>query len=262
MIVYMGILVTILIMGQVSSAESRKSMVINFVKAHEGCSKEDVVQGLHDDISRVTIFNIIKELKNAGVLDVKRDKPNSRAVRLHVHEQSLLVTVPKDLDEFEAAFFPLLDDMIKFQEAEKARPDRFDRIDDTSDLIATVIMMFFDMAKKYQLSAIFGWPGQLKDKALMELNSLVLTRIGAMQARMTKALKSSKSGDLTVFVAPAVWRELKFTDKALQRHDLFVRYGMGDKEEKVTACLKNIGGRNTRQLIDHFVSTTENNRRM
>jgi len=73
--------------------------------------KEDVVEGLKDQISRVPVFDILKELLQDGtIIDVST---NRRDHKLYVNDDNLLVSVPRELEEFEKAFISLLQKSIK-----------------------------------------------------------------------------------------------------------------------------------------------------
>jgi hypothetical protein len=39
--------------------EARRKLVLEFVRTHQGCMKEDVVEGIKDQISRVTVYGTL-----------------------------------------------------------------------------------------------------------------------------------------------------------------------------------------------------------
>ena len=86
--------------------EIRKKLVLDFVRTHQGCTKEHVVEGLKNEVSRVPIFDILTGLLKDSILIDK--SANRRDHRLYVNGDNLLVTVPTELEVFEMAYDRLL----------------------------------------------------------------------------------------------------------------------------------------------------------
>jgi hypothetical protein len=88
------------------SEEERRKIITGFISRHQGCKAEEVVDGIKDRISRVPFFNTLKILIEEGI--VKDDASNRRDHKLYVDEKNLLVSVPRELQDFEEAFVNLL----------------------------------------------------------------------------------------------------------------------------------------------------------
>jgi hypothetical protein len=73
--------------------------------------KEDVVEGIKDQISRVTVYGTLKELLEDRRL--RDDSTNRRDHKLYVNTDNLLVSVPRELEKFEKAYLNLLHNSIK-----------------------------------------------------------------------------------------------------------------------------------------------------
>jgi hypothetical protein len=86
--------------------EERGRIIIEYISIHQGCKAEEVVDGVKDHISRVPVFKILKALIEEGI--VKDETSNRRDCKLFVAENNLLVSIPKELQDFEAAFLNLL----------------------------------------------------------------------------------------------------------------------------------------------------------
>lgn len=86
--------------------EQRRIIITKFISVHQGCKAEEVVDGVRDHISRVPAFNTLRALIMDGI--VKDKATNRRDHSLYVDEGNLLVSVPKELEEFGKAYITLL----------------------------------------------------------------------------------------------------------------------------------------------------------
>jgi hypothetical protein len=92
-------------------AETRRKLVLEYVRIHPGCMKEDITEGLKNSISRVPVFNTLRDLLEDNAL---RDESNNRRDhKLYVNSDNLLVSVPRELEDFEKAYINLLQNSAK-----------------------------------------------------------------------------------------------------------------------------------------------------
>ena len=93
----------------------RSQAIIDFVKSHPECDKEEVVRHCFEKgiASRLTVRKIIKDLEKDGILNVIKEKDNSKSYKLTVNSENLLVIIPKDLEEIFAQFKVFLDTVKK-----------------------------------------------------------------------------------------------------------------------------------------------------
>src|SRR6266571_4178586 len=96
-------------MPEFKDLNERDFKVLNYIKENPGTSKEGVVRGLKGNPSRITILNILEELKGNEMLVERKDKPNSQLIHLYINNENLLVSVSKELDDFEKALISLLE---------------------------------------------------------------------------------------------------------------------------------------------------------
>ena len=87
--------------------EERRKTLIEFILRNQGCTKADIEKA-NIPISRKTIFKVIDELKEDGLVEEKWEKPNSREHKLFVREDNLIVRVTSELEEFEKSYRGLL----------------------------------------------------------------------------------------------------------------------------------------------------------
>lgn len=98
-------------------SQARRKILIDFIANNQGCTKADIEKA-NDviPISRKTLFKIIGELKEDGIIEEIMEKPNSREHKLFVKKDNPLVLVTSELEEFEKAYVQLLN---KFKEKSK-----------------------------------------------------------------------------------------------------------------------------------------------
>jgi hypothetical protein len=99
--------------------DDRQRIIIEFIRSKPYCNVEDVVRGVKNDISRVTVFKILHKLIESGAVRrhlENNQKRNSREHKLFVDEGNPLVSVRLELEKFESAYFDLLNKvMIEYQ---------------------------------------------------------------------------------------------------------------------------------------------------
>jgi hypothetical protein len=175
----------------------REKIIVDYVSTHQGCTAQDIVNGVIDKISRIPVFNIISQLVNDGVL--RDDKINRRDHRYFVVENNLLVTVPKDLDEFARNFYYILDkvqDSLEDNDLARKRAVRFgwsrksttpENLHQMSEVAKHVLMdpavdVFFAQVIVYNLHALSVWPSVIKDsKVLSQLYSIVFSKFNEIR---------------------------------------------------------------------------------
>lgn len=91
--------------------QARRTLALEFIRTNRGCMKEDVAEGLKNQMSRVPVFDTLKELLQDG--SIRDESTSRRDHKLYVNDDNLLVLVPRELEEFETAFNNLLHNSIK-----------------------------------------------------------------------------------------------------------------------------------------------------
>jgi len=88
------------------NSEERQRKIIEFVEDHQGYLTERVWEALEQDMSRKTFFKELVILKEKGEIIVKNK--NKRDKELYVDKNNLLISVPKELEQFEKDFVDLV----------------------------------------------------------------------------------------------------------------------------------------------------------
>jgi DNA-binding PadR family transcriptional regulator len=74
----------------------------------DGVSKADITRELIGIISKKTIYKLVDEMVENGIIEVKKDKENSRNHKLYLKGDNPMVYVRLQLNEFGHAFENLL----------------------------------------------------------------------------------------------------------------------------------------------------------
>jgi hypothetical protein len=233
--------------------EKRRKIIVDFISGHLGCNAEYVKKGVEDYIGRVKVSNIIKDLKEENIVIGKKRKPNSRDIQLYINNDNLLVSVPKELEEFEKAFFTLL--AKAKSEYEKRYFSIISRsypfIDYQSEfvmimpLITQPLQIFHEMVNVYNAYSILLWPKKIQDKdTLKELYTVVFTKIANMQVRTVEILRSlypSEQAQVNIIILNAKFLDNAYATKNItEYHETFSKFEMQKEVESVLDSMSKI----------------------
>ena len=87
---------------------NEEMQVIEYLRNNPGCTKEDLVRGVINFSSKKTTLKILNELKREGVVTEEKEKRNSRAYKLFLHNEHILIALSKQITEFKQEFTKLL----------------------------------------------------------------------------------------------------------------------------------------------------------
>jgi Fe2+ or Zn2+ uptake regulation protein len=86
--------------------ERHRRIVTEFISNNQGCTAEQLVDGVGKELSRVPVYKTLKALVAEGL--VQDRKANRRDHKFFVDVNNPLVLIPKQLEEIEATFKELL----------------------------------------------------------------------------------------------------------------------------------------------------------
>src|SRR5690242_4333558 len=84
--------------------EERDYQILNYIRSRLGCTRADITRGLERIVSKKTIDKCVKKMITEGKIEEKKEKQNSRDIRLYVREDNPAVYVPLQLQEVEKKF--------------------------------------------------------------------------------------------------------------------------------------------------------------
>jgi hypothetical protein len=161
------------------STETRRMDIINYIVDHQGCTKTDLERGLDGHISKRTIYKLVDIMIEEGVLkDQRNDK---KSIRLFVNKNSLLASVPIELEQFKSAFISLFDktnEKVIFPSIGTSPDIASER---TLQLSEERLSLFLRMVDSILIRSIVKWPKRIKDKeTLKKLYYTVFIKISDM----------------------------------------------------------------------------------
>jgi hypothetical protein len=90
------------------TSTERENEIIKYIRANQGCTKADITRELQEIISKKTVYKIVDEKIKKNIIETRKQKKNSRDIKLFVREDNPAVIVPPQLEEIEIAFNNLL----------------------------------------------------------------------------------------------------------------------------------------------------------
>jgi DNA-binding Lrp family transcriptional regulator len=164
--------------------KSRKEDIINFLRNNPGCSKEELVKGVKNIVSKKTVIKILKELESEEQIKIEKEKPNSRSYKLFLCSENILIVLDKQIRDINEAFRKLLEKIeIIIPELTLLLPFTNKKNIDTN----LRIILFYEQLPlfilKYLmqcllLKSIIVWPKFIqKEEVRNKLNSLVFSEV-------------------------------------------------------------------------------------
>ncbi|MGI0051199.1 MAG: hypothetical protein ACRD8K_05625 [Nitrososphaeraceae archaeon] len=161
----------------------QRDEIINFLMINPGCSKGDLVRGVKNIVSKKLLEKILKELKRDGLVKIEKEKPNSRAYKLFVCSENILIVLNNQIRDFNVEFKKLL------QKVEAVIPELnllpFTNKENRDKNF--IMILFYEqlplfilkyLMQCFLLKSIAVWPKIIQKKEVIsQLNSLVFTEI-------------------------------------------------------------------------------------
>ena len=80
--------------------EKREQLIIKYLNKNPGSTKEQVVDGLKKNYSRMPVLNTINKLLKKGLTIKEKDKNRRRTFHLFVNYQNIVTSLREELDAF------------------------------------------------------------------------------------------------------------------------------------------------------------------
>jgi hypothetical protein len=232
----------------IEKLDERESKIFEYIRNNPGSSKEDVARGMNGNPSRITVLNILGRLEWEEMIIARKPKPNSQIYELFINEENLVVSLTLNINEFEKAFFILLDSINqKFAELEANfnvdNDDNADIIDDDDisklkyirqkyRIIDALISLYRHFLGMYFLHAIFRWSKIADKQILNKLHRLFYNSIEKTQIRLFEI--KIAANQIHLISDPIAYNlfELK-PDKLDDIFKYFRGFGLTEQAEKV-----------------------------
>ena len=161
----------------------QRDEIINFLVNNPGCSKGDLVRGVKNIVSKRPLEKILQELKRDDLVKIEKEKPNSRAYKLFLCSENILIVLDNQIRDFNEEFKKLL------QKVEAVIPELnllpFTNKENKDKNF--IMILFYEqlplfilkyLMQCFLLKSIAVWPKIIQKKEIIsKLNSLVFTEI-------------------------------------------------------------------------------------
>ena len=161
----------------------QRDEIINFLVNNPGCSKGDLVRGVKNIVSKRPLEKILQELKRDDLVKIEKEKPNSRAYKLFLCSENILIVLDNQIRDFNEEFKKLL------QKVEAVIPELnllpFTNKENRDKNF--IMILFYEqlplfilkyLMQCFLLKSIAVWPKIIQKKEIIsKLNSLVFTEI-------------------------------------------------------------------------------------
>ncbi|MFZ0513267.1 MAG: hypothetical protein WAM14_16780 [Candidatus Nitrosopolaris sp.] len=220
---------------KLTDKEDRRTKIIEYISSHQGCNAQDIITGVENYVSRVTVFNILNSLEKGGAIRKEKDKPNSRDFKFFVDTNNPLISLPIEFKEFKKYYYPLLETVKEeYKEYLAAKPSGAD-----FTLLGRLGLIFGEFIRIYDSRALLVWPKQIRDtETLRNLYMLLFSEVIEIRNEINKAFQFlfSDLGSLTeegIFASIGLGL-LGFVPGAmLELNDQFVNTNMKTKAKRV-----------------------------
>jgi hypothetical protein len=230
------------------SSETRRTDIVEYIINHQGCTRADLEKGLEARMSKKTIHKWVAEMIEEEVIH-EEVKKNSRNRKLYINENNLLVSVPRDLDQFKSAYISLYDNITEKIIVPSmfvgCFPEQFDisgtiPIEKISQLSDEILSVFFRMVDSVLLTSIMEWPKRIQDKEdLKSLYQTAFTKIVDMLLEIAEYHETPKS-IMNYDMRKLAIKKLEGGGSLFKYWEKFKGYGMRQEIEKVIDSLWNI----------------------
>jgi hypothetical protein len=208
----------------------RRKLITDYISANPGSNQEGIVRHLEGKSARQTVLKDVDQLLEDEIIYYETQKENSRDYNFYVKDDNILVSLSKELDEFDKNYFSVLMKIkAKFDElylkrkkhhviGETSHPQNLVAFQPLLNVLSQSVETFYEVVDVYLLRCILKWPQTVKKEDIIKkLYSILFSKISDMQFRMSEILSSMKAGDFYRVTQLSVYRRIYATPN-FQRH--------------------------------------------
>lgn len=234
--------------------EERHEKIIDFINLHAGCSVEECFNGVKEHMARSTFFKILSQLKADNEVIVENH--NKRDQKLFLNKNNLLVSVPKELEQFELVFeqlFKKASQKVRTSMMERNFNDMLKSVgcpnllntsehipqNQTQQLAEMIISIFFRMIDSYLLRSLIEWPRKIQNReTLKKLYDIVFTKLANILLKFTQNDEHSRF--YKIYLESYLDKRIRGADFLLDLQIVFNSFGMQREIEPVIDSLWDI----------------------
>ena len=88
--------------------DNKHLIIINYVRDHQPCTKEEIVNGVSNSLSRVTVYKVLDELLEQKILSDRKIPGNRRDHQLSINDENPLLILKQRMESFKLVFIDLV----------------------------------------------------------------------------------------------------------------------------------------------------------
>jgi predicted transcriptional regulator len=165
---------------------SRHNKLIDFIDKNQGCTNEFIVNNCVS-ISRNTIFKIINDLVQEGIVERKKSDNNKKEIKNFIVKNHPMLILRSDIEKFRKYFTPMFEQAISrgFKWEFEERPRQ------ALSLIAASLEAYFLFIQIVNYRVLLEWPNKIKDQeTLRRLYYLLYSEMTDIQIEMSDKLRN------------------------------------------------------------------------
>jgi predicted transcriptional regulator len=218
--------------------EKREQLIIEYLNKNPGSTKEQVVNGLEKNYSRMPVLNTINKLLEKGLIIKEKDKNRKRTYHLFVNYQNIVTSLREELAAFKHFYFELLDQAIPVinnllkDEGEEVKSLQY------WNLLNALIYPYKYLCIMYITSDIFLWHRRpLDNDTLHRKFEIFFKTTKQIHSKLLEIWPDSESE--SIVVSPILFSSSfgfskSYIEEMLER---FEEYGLSDSVEPVLDVL-------------------------
>jgi predicted transcriptional regulator len=217
--------------------EKREQLVIEYLNKNAGSTKEQVVDGLKNDYSRIPVLNSINKLLEKGLIIKEANNNRKRTYHLFVNYQNIVTSLREELAAFKHFYFELLDQAIPVinnllkDESEEGKYFQYWK------LLNVLIYPYKYLCIMYVTSDIFLWHRRpLDNDTLHRKFEIFFKTTKKIHNKLLKIWPDSESESIVglILFSSSFGFSKSYIEQMLER---FEEYGLSDSVEPVLDVL-------------------------
>jgi hypothetical protein len=176
--------------------EQSNSIIIRYIRGHQGCTKADLTRGLKGIISKKTIDRLVAEKVSSDVIEIKKKKENSRNHELYLKEENILVTTILQLTDFgdaiEELFWIIVQNIIQIRTNQGVYQtyEGASQLDEANFYSLLQCINILDkVSYVYMTYSTLIWPRKIQDETtLRKLFSITFNKLADLRLYVSKTL--------------------------------------------------------------------------
>lgn len=161
--------------------------ILTYIQSSPGCSKEEVVRAMNGNPSRITILNILEQLKKEGLIRADKDKPNSQVYKLYINTDKPIILVSRTLEKIKKESFYILNKVINSPECKEEMVDG-----KLGNECAILLLNCQHLIHSLIFNALLKWTKEIKDRdrdTLTRLYKIAYDSLLEIQLKYSESFK-------------------------------------------------------------------------